>query len=430
MTHEEIIDRLRMARVFTAEHLPWFAPALFQARIVLTKQVYVAAVDRSLNVYWNPAAVERIAEGKTLVEMVKELGFLWLHEIAHVLREHADRAEEREAEAIRWNIAADLEINDGIWEPFAMPATFPGLLPAQFKLSDGLLAEEYYEALPHVKLRHLEMGFGDEGSGVHGQPCPWESASSCKSDSDADDPNSGRQRLHPMDIELIKRQVAVEMERALASGRIQGNMPLGWRRWIEKVLRSKTDWRKVLRHRMSVAIATGVGARVDYTFSRPNRRQAAYAPVITPSFSGDRSARVACVVDTSGSIGTEELATALGEIFAVLQAFHVPVTVIPCDAEVYESIVLKKPSDVFKIRDLPGGGGTDMVVGIGAALRLLPKPDSVLVLTDGYTPYPDKPYTTPVVFGILCPFRDAKIPLPPIPPWSEEAVVWIEMNEK
>ncbi|MFN4079964.1 MAG: hypothetical protein ACK4NS_03610 [Saprospiraceae bacterium] len=41
-----------------------------------------------------------------------------------------------------------------------------------------------------------------------------------------------------------------------------------------------------------------------------------------PSFSGDRSARVACVVDTSYSVGTEVLATALGEIFAVLQAFR------------------------------------------------------------------------------------------------------------
>lgn len=70
-----------------------------------------------------------------------------------------------------------------------------------------------------------------------------------------------------------------------------------------------------------------------------------------------------------------------------------------------------------------------MIAGIDAALRLLPKPDSILVLTDGYTPYPPAPYPTPVVFGILCGHKDASIPTPPVPPWSEEAVVWMEMED-
>ncbi len=429
MLREEVIDRLRVARAYTAEHLPWFAPALYQARIILSDQVAVAAVDQHLNVYWNPAAVEVIATGKGRTDEAAQLGFLWLHEIAHILREHADRAREREAEPELWNIAADLEINDGIWKPLQMPKDFPGLLPHLFNMPDGLLAEEYYEQLPESAVEQLEAAFGNEGSGVHDRPCSWEGESGPEDVTDNDDPNSQPQRLQPMDIELLKRQVATEMDRALESGKLKGNIPGSWRRWIDKVLRSKTDWRKILRHRMSVAIATGVGARVDYTFSRPNRRQSVYFPVITPSFSGDRSARVACVVDTSGSMGPDQIAKALGEVFAVLQAFHVPVTVIPCDAVAYEPIVLSKPSDVFQVKGLQGGGGTNMIAGIDAALRLLPKPDSILVLTDGYTPYPPAPYPTPVVFGILCGHKDASIPTPPVPPWSEEAVVWIEMED-
>ena len=69
-----------------------------------------------------------------------------------------------------------------------------------------------------------------------------------------------------------------------------------------------------------------------------------------------------------------------------------------------------------------------MVVGIEAALALKPKPDSVLVLTDGYTPYPAKPYRIPVVFGILLSHRQRrKPPLPNSPPWSKSAVIEISI---
>jgi len=38
---------------------------------------------------------------------------------------------------------------------------------------------------------------------------------------------------------------------------------------------------------------------------------------------------------------------------------------------------------------LQGGGGTDMGVGIAAAGQLRPTPKIIVVLTDGFTPWPD-----------------------------------------
>ncbi|GIF08556.1 hypothetical protein Asi03nite_60940 [Actinoplanes siamensis] len=64
--------------------------------------------------------------------------------------------------------------------------------------------------------------------------------------------------------------------------------------------------------------------------------------------------------------------------------------------------------------ELAGGGGTDMRVGIAHALSARPKPSIVVVLTDGYTPWPDAaPGSVRVVAGLV----GRRAPEPP--PWIE-----------
>jgi predicted metal-dependent peptidase len=64
---------------------------------------------------------------------------------------------------------------------------------------------------------------------------------------------------------------------------------------------------------------------------------------------------------------------------------------------------------------LLGGGGTDMGVGIAAALELKPKPDLVLVLTDGHTPWPKAPRAK-VIVGLLD-------PLGRVPDWATTVLI-------
>ena len=459
MTKQDVDELLRFSRAYCAERLPWFSPVIFSCKIHQTEKVPVAAIDENLNIYFNPKGVEAIKKSsKDDKDALAQLGFLWIHEVSHILRDHADRAKDRSVRPDVWNLAADLEINDSHWQGLRAPAAFPGQFPSNYKFPEGKLAEEYYELLgggePDENSNNIianssedeneggenksqtssqeaggedeneDSGNGqgeddgqgegkhDEGSGVHGEPRPWEVGHQ----------NEG-QALDEMEVERIRRSVAQEMK----SSQMMGNMPGSWDRWIDDKLEPKVDWRKKIRHRMSVAIATGMGARTDFSFARPSRRQSIYQPIIPPALTGDRSARVAVVVDTSGSMGADLLAQCVAEVCNVLEVFQVPVTVIPCDAKAYEPIEIATRSDYLKLEKLPGGGGTNMIVGIDAALKLKSAPDAVLVLTDGYTPYPPKLFKTPVMFGIFQFDRKNKAAHPPLP-WRKDMVVdiWVE----
>lgn len=246
---------------------------------------------------------------------------------------------------------------------------------------------------------------------MHGGTRPWELPESAG--------------LPDAERELLRKQLAQEIIHA----KTRGIVPAGWLRWAEEFMEPQVDWRKLLKRRVRGALVTGMGQRVDYSLCRPHRRADAYAPFLLPALRGDFLPRVACVVDTSGSISDEELSQALAEIRAVLETLRTPVVVIPCDAVPYDAVRVFTRSDLLQLsRDLPGGGGTDMVAGIEAALRLRPAPDTVIVLTDGYTPFPDHLYRTPVLFGILDPRGSGEVPLPPMPPWRKENVVIIPVR--
>ncbi|WP_373871556.1 VWA-like domain-containing protein [Actinoplanes utahensis] len=111
--------------------------------------------------------------------------------------------------------------------------------------------------------------------------------------------------------------------------------------------------------------------------------------------------RVAVVVDTSGSMGPDELGAVLGEVAGVLRAVGIGrnrVTVLSCDADVH---TVRRVNTVGEVT-LEGGGGTDMRVGIDQALGGPERPHIIIVLTDGHTPWPDtSPGSVRVVAGLV-----------------------------
>jgi predicted metal-dependent peptidase len=189
--------------------------------------------------------------------------------------------------------------------------------------------------------------------------------------------------------DLIRQQVAVEITNHV---RNRGNVPGGYARWAKELLEPTVDWRKELASLVRRTFAQVAGLR-DYTYKRPSRRQSAMRQtgqnIILPAMRQPNPPKVSIVIDTSGSMSDEMLTWALSETQGVLRSLGSAgrsIRVITCDVGA-EGKRITKASDV----KLKGGGGTDMRVGINEAMSQRDKPDVVMVLTDGFTPWPSEP---------------------------------------
>jgi predicted metal-dependent peptidase len=106
------------------------------------------------------------------------------------------------------------------------------------------------------------------------------------------------------------------------------------------------------------------------------------------------------VIDTSASVSDTELGSALLEVAAISRAVggrRELVTVVPCDAAARIVHPLCRAEGI----PLVGGGGTDLRTGFAKALRTGHRPDVIVVLTDGQTPWPDTRPPCRTVVGLF-----------------------------
>jgi predicted metal-dependent peptidase len=370
-TVESIEELLAAPRLWAVTASPYLANVLFSLTPVETPGLGTFAVDRQWRLY-----VDRSCFDAWTTE---EAGAVLIHEAHHVLRDHAGRADQigvGPEDTKRFNIAGDCEINDDLLD-LPLPAT--PCVPEAYGLEPGGLVEGYFQALDRP-----DGGWGDCGSGAHGQRRPWEL------------PHEGG--VHDGEAELIRQQTALAIAQAARAGR---DMPSGLKRWADGFLRPQVDWRRV----MTAAVRTGlalVGGNVDYSYSRPNRRtvMSSGPRVVMPALVSPVP-RIAVIVDTSASMDAILLGHVLGEVEALLRVAGLAereIAVLSCDTAVHST------QRVFSARqiELFGGGGTDLGVGLSAATALRPRPQVAVVLTDGYTPWPaERPQLDRVVVGVL-----------------------------
>ncbi|MFC4126820.1 vWA domain-containing protein [Nocardia rhizosphaerae] len=357
-------DRLYAARLQAVRARPYLATALYALHLVASRAVPTMGVDRYWRCYVSPVFVARTP--------VEELASVLVHEVSHLLRDHHGRSDRYArakelsgpAERLRMNIAADAEINDDAFgDGLVQPAWV--VTPATLRLREGQLMEDY---LANFTLGQLteEFAWLDCGSGADGLDRDWELGP------------DGADGLSEQEREAVRFRVAQGI-----SGRC-GDAPRGWRRWAEETLHPPQPWRDLLGAAIRSAAASS-GACADYTYRRPARRGAALPGVVLPSLRSTPP-RVCVVIDTSASVSDLELGSALLEVAAISRAVgRDKVSVLSCDAAAHIAHPICRAESI----PLIGGGGTDLRAGFARAVRT--GPDVVVVLTDGYTPWPDRP---------------------------------------
>ncbi|MDR6977453.1 putative metal-dependent peptidase [Streptomyces sp. 3330] len=372
------LDKLFAARLQAARARPYLATALFALHPVESRWVPTMAVDRHWRCYVSPAFVDRMP--------VEDLAGVWVHEVSHLLRDHHGRSERvaRErgltgaGERLRMNIAADCEINDDAFgDGLVQPEG--AVTPGSLGLPPGELMEDYLRQFrlgPHTQ----NLVWLDCGSGADGREREWD---------------LGPDGAHGLS-EQEKDGVRFRVAQGIAGRR--GTAPAGWRRWADEAFHPPQPWRQLLGAAVRSA-ASAPGAGEDYSYGRPSRRSASVPGAVLPSLRR-RPPRVSVVIDTSGSVSDAELGSAILEVAAISSAVggrRDLVTVVPCDAAARVVHPLCRGEGI----PLMGGGGTDLRAGFTKALRARPRPDVIVALTDGQTPWPSTRPPCRTVVGLF-----------------------------
>ncbi len=394
--------RLAAARLWAANRFPYLASAVFALSVDEVEGLGGIQVDEWWRVHIDPA----VSAGWEIQQLGGEL----LHLTSHVLRDHAARAKAVElgdtAELVHWVDAADAEIGDDF--PADLPRARASATAEQLGCRDGGLAEEYYRSGSPLEAPEGHQSPWDCGSGAHGRTGPFEPPPPSP-DRTNRAPGVAREQQ-----ELLRQQVANEV----LSDR---DAHTGLRRWAETLRRPTVDWRTVLAAEIRRGVASRRGA-VDYSYSRPSRRASAllrtgegFGTVVLPSLR-DPSIDVAVVCDTSASVDDGLLSTALAEVEGLLRSVGVArVEVLACDHAVQAVSNVRRIEDV----QLFGGGGTDMAVGLAAAQSRRPRPSVIVVLTDGFTPWPPvPPEQSWVIVGLLGTDLASGLAPPDPPSWA------------
>lgn len=315
------------------------------------------------------------------------------HEVLHCALGHHARRGLRDP--MRWNIACDLAVN-----PVLLSAGFDlprgRLLPGEgefVSLPTGLSAEEYYSRLPNDggqspgesdggESANNSVGSGDYGGGPANDP------GGCGTVQDAGDGSPAAQQANE-----ARWQVAVAQAARIAQERGKGDLSAGLERAVEQILRPSVPWREVLRE---FVIRT---ARNDYRWNRPSRRFVARR-LYLPSLAGESLGEVVIAVDTSGSIGQEELDRFAAEVQGIVDAYDVHLTVLYHDIRVTEVEEWSPADSPIRLRPIGGGGTSHRRVFKWLEEHGL-DPSCMICLTDLQTTFPSDSPTYPVLWAVV-----------------------------
>ena len=193
-------------------------------------------------------------------------------------------------------------------------------------------------------------------------------------------------------------------EGGMLAGRMGAKLP----RSITDLLEPKIDWREALRD----FVTSTVKGKDEFTWRRMNKRHMAN-DIYLPSVENETIGEVIVAIDTSGSIGTEELTEFASELASICEVCEPEkVRVLWWDTAVHgEQVFEGDYNNIAGLLKPLGGGGTH----VGCVSEYISKEnlqaECVIVFTDGYVERDIKWNISSPTLWMITQNKDLDIPL-------------------
>lgn len=370
--------RLTDIRAQIVKELPFFGRLLLHLQFGFA-DCETAYTDQK-RIVFDPEFADRLSDD--------EVKFIMIHELFHCVLDHCFRAKGKIS--LIYNIACDIVVNSIILDMLDLDdIVIDGNKAMHIAPDDSEgkehTADEIYQMLIKLSEEKVKDIYGD-GIDSH---IVWAEL----------DPSSKQNEILRTHIKSASKACSID------------GLPLSLKRYIKDISHNpKCNWKKLLHDFIQFD-------RSDYTYSTPDKRFAG-ENVIMPSFKekidGARVRRLWAVVDTSGSISDATLTDAMNEIYGALTQVNLEGWVSFFDTDISEPVMFESAEDLDKISPV-GGGGTSFDIIFSSIQKNFPDefPEIVVILTDGYAPFPEEKVTMgiPVIWAII----DSNIK----PPWGK-----------
>jgi len=316
--------------------------------------------------------------GRDFVKTLKdnELAFLVMHEGMHKAYRHLTTWKKLHDENHKLaNCACDYVINLMLRDadPEERIIAMPRYKDGEHKGKHMGLIDEKYRGLNAKQVFDLlkEEHGGDGGEGGDG--------GDVLDDHDWD----GAQELTKEEKEKLAKAVDQAMRQGLmAHQKIAGKGSGGLDREFADLLAPKVDWREVLREFVKATCR----AKDASSWRRVNRRYLSTG-VYMPSLIGEKVGHLVVAIDTSGSIGGEELNNFLSEVKGIAEEVNpekVDLIYWGHEVESHEEYDGATVANIVSSTKPVGGGGTAPSCISQYLKEKKIEPECIIVLTDGY----------------------------------------------
>ena len=301
----------------------------------------------------------------------KELAFVIAHEASHKMYRHLTTYKKlHEENAGLANGACDYVINLMLQDtdPEQTVITMPRWKSGEKKGEPMGLIDEKYRGMNSKQvfdlLKQDYNGWGEGGFDEH----DWEEATKGMTEQE--------KRELARDIDQAIRQGLMAQHKVAGKGRSGGD------RELEDLLNPKVDWREVLRE----FVKATCNAKDTSSWRKVNRRYLSTG-MYMPSMIGERVGHIVIAVDTSGSVGQQELSEFLGEVKGVAEEVHpekVDLIYWGSDVAGHEEYEGNAVANIVSSTKPKDGGGTSPSCVSDYLEEKKIVPECIIVLTDGY----------------------------------------------